>query len=186
MSFFDCPDDLKKLLHTITDLLIDFTQKQIALIGDSLVYPGHGFASSTVFRGLGMSDDCFLMLSENQFVDFESEVLTKTGQPFGGVAFHSCGNWSPKAKAVKKITGLIMADGAFTAQTDPNPNQPELIRDNFTGTNVIINARMVGSEEIVFEKVRQLYKPGMKLIAVTYCKTPDEQKRLYDKIHSLR
>ncbi len=185
MSFFDCPDELKKLLQVITDLLIDFTKKQIELIGNSLVYPGHGFASSTVFTGLGMSDDVMLMLSENQFVDFESEVLTRAGQPFGGVAFHSCGNWSPKAKAVKKITGLIMADGAFTAETDPHPNPPELIRDNFAGTNVIINARMVGSEEIVFEKVEQLYKPGMKLIVVTYCKTPDEQKRLYDRIHSL-
>ena len=185
MSFFDCPDELKKLLHIITDLLVGFTKKQIELIGAPLVYPGHGFASSTAFRGLGMSDDVMLMLSENQFVDFESEVLNRAGRPFGGVAFHSCGNWSPKAKAVKKITGLVMADGAFTAETDPGPNSSELIKDNFIGTNVIINARMVGSEEIVFEKVRQLYKLGIKLIVVTYCKTPDEQKRLYDRIHSL-
>lgn len=185
MSFFDCPDELKKLLHIIADLLIGFTKKQIELIGNSLVYPGHGFASSTVFTGLGMSDDVMLMLSEDQFVDFESEVLTRAGRPFGGVAFHSCGNWSPKAKAIKKITGLIMADGAFTAETDPSPNSSELIKDNFAGTNVIINARMVGSEETVFEKVKQLYKPGMKLIVVTYCKTLDEQKRLYDRIHSL-
>ena len=78
-----------------------------------------------------------------------------------------------------------MADGAFSAETDPNPNLPEPIRDTFTGTNVIINARMVGSEDVVFEKVKQLYKPGMKLIVVTYCKTPEEQKSLYEKIHSL-
>jgi hypothetical protein len=185
MSFFDCPGDLKKLLQVITDLLIGFTEKQIELIGESLVYPGHGFASSTVFTGLGMSDDVMLMLSENQFVEFELEILSRAGQPFGGVAFHSCGNWSPKAEAVKKIIGLIMADGAFTSQTDPNPNMPELISDNFAGTNIIINARMVGSEEVVLEKVSQLYKPGTKLIAVTYCKTPHEQKNLYEKIHAL-
>ena len=185
MSFFDCPDDLKKLLQVITDLLVDFTKKQIELIGTPLVYPGHGFASSTVFKGLGMSDDCFLMLSENQFLDFESQFLSKAGEPFDGVAFHCCGNWSAKAQAVKKIQKLVIADGAFSVQTDPNPNLPEPIRDTFTDTNVIINARMVGSEEIVFEKVKQLYKPGMKLIAVTYCKTPDEQKGLYKKIHSL-
>ena len=73
------------------------------MIGDSLVYPGHGFASSTVFKGLGMSDDVMLMLSEDQFIDFESEVLSRAGESFGGVAFHSCGNWSSKAQAVKKI-----------------------------------------------------------------------------------
>jgi len=185
MSFFDCPDDLKRLLHIITDLLVDFTKKQIELIGDLLVYPGHGFASSTAFKDLVVSDDCFLMLSENQFVDFESEILSRAGQPFGGAAFHSCGNWSSKAEAVKKITGLMMADGVFTAETDLHPNSPELISDNFAGTNVIINARMVGREEIVFEKVRQLYKLGMKLIAVTYCRTPSEQESLYEKIHSL-
>lgn len=185
MSFFDCPDDLEKLLQVITDLLINFTKKQIDLIDGSLVYPGHGFASSTVFKGLGMSDDVILMLSENQFLDFESQFLSKAGQPFGGVAFHSCGNWSPKADAVKNISNLVMVDGAFSAQTDPNPNLTEPIKDTFTGSNVIINARMVGPEEIVFEKAKQLYKHGMELIIVTYCKTPDEQKSLYEKIHSL-
>jgi hypothetical protein len=185
MSFFDCPDELKKLLQVITELLVSFTKKQIELIGKPLVYPGHGFASSDCFTGLGMSDDVMLMLSEDQYVNFELPFLKQAGKHFGGVAFHSCGNWSAKAEAVKKICNLIMVDGAFSAQTDPNPNPPGPIRDAFAGTNIIVNARIVGCGEVAFEKVKQLYKQGMKLIVVTYCKTPSEQKSLYEKVYSL-
>ena len=39
--------------------------------------------------------------------------------------------------------------------------------------------------ELVESKVRELWKPGMKLIVVTYCKTPEEQAYVYDRIHEI-
>jgi len=35
------------------------------------------------------------------------------------------------------------------------------------------------------KRVKRLYKPGVKLIVVTYCKTPAEQQYVYDRVHEL-
>jgi tRNA A58 N-methylase Trm61 len=42
---------------------------------------------------------------------------------------------------------------------------------------------MVGSREEVLEKVKELQKPGMKLIIVTYCENSEEQKKIYEALH---
>lgn len=185
MSFIDNPDGLKKLFGIIVDLLVDFVKKQIELIGDALVMPGHGFASSRPFTGLGMSGDVIMMLSPQQYGEFEAPFMAKAGEPFGGAVFHSCGNWSPKINAVKKIQNLVMVDGAFSAETDPDPNPAEPFADAFTGTKTAVNARIVGDGDVVIDKVKQLWRPGMKLIVVTYCKTAAEQRQVYEKIHEI-
>ena len=141
MSPFDNPDGLKKLLGILSDLLIDFMKKQIKMIGDALVLPGHGFAASREFSGLGMSDDVMMMLSGQQFIEFEAPCLAKVGEPFGGAVFHSCGDWSGKIEAVKRIENLVMVDAAFSKQTDPNPNPPEPFAEGFAGTGIVVNAR---------------------------------------------
>jgi len=185
LSFFDNPDGLKQLFATIVELLVDFVKKQTELIGDALVMPGHGFASSRSFTGLGMSGDVIMMLSPQQYCEFEAPFMTKAGEPFGGAVFHSCGNWSPKISAVKKIKNLVMVDGAFSAETDPDPNPAEPFADAFAATKVAVNARIVGDSVVVLEKVKKLWKPGMKLIVVTHCKTPAEQEEVYEKIHEI-
>jgi hypothetical protein len=76
MSFYDNPEGLRQLLDRIAKLLIRFTLKQMELIGDALVYPGHGFASSRAFSGLGMSDDVMITLSENQYCEFGNTLAT--------------------------------------------------------------------------------------------------------------
>ncbi|MCF0207957.1 MAG: hypothetical protein HUK07_00795, partial [Bacteroidaceae bacterium] len=55
----------------------------------------------------------------------------------------------------------------------------------FANTGVILNARIVGKPNLVLEKVRHLWRPGMKLIVVTYADTPEEQEYLYNEIHKL-
>jgi hypothetical protein len=185
MSFFEDPAGLEKLLDIITGLLIDFTRKQLELIGEAAVWPGHGFASSRRFSGLGASDDVSMMLSGEQYLRFEAPCLSRLAEAFGGVAFHSCGNWSGQAEAVAQTPGLVMVDGAFSAETDPDPNPAGPFAAVFAGTGTAVNARMVGSAETVVEKAKALCRPGMKVVATTYCKTPAEQERVYDEIHAL-
>jgi len=110
MSFIDNPEGLKKLLALISDLLIDFTKKQVHLIGDALVWPGHGFAGSKAFSGLGMSDDTIVMLSNDYYKEFAAPNMSKIGNHFGGAVFHSCGNWSDRVRFVKQIIGLKMVE----------------------------------------------------------------------------
>jgi len=43
----------------------------------------------------------------------------------------------------------------------------------------------VGDIQTITETVKKLWKPGMKLIVVTYCKSPAEQKEVYEQIHEI-
>ena len=185
MDFYLDPDSMKKAMDRTADLLIDFTRAQQRLIGDALAKPGHGFASSRTFDGLGMSDDTITMLSPDLYVDMAVPAMAKAGDAFGGTVFHSCGNWSDKKADIVAIKNIRMADGAFSKATDPGANPTEGFADTFAGTGVVLNARIVGNPELVEAKVKELWKPGMKLIVVTYCETPEEQAEVYDRIHDI-
>ena len=178
------PESIEVAMERTSDLLIDFTEAQRKLIGDALVKPGHGFASSRMFDGLGMSDDTVTMLSPDLYFPLCVPAMTKAGNRFGGTVFHSCGNWSDKKEEIAQIEGLQMADGAFSLATDPGANPTEGFADAFAG-RAVLNARIVGDVELVEEKVRQLWKRGMKLIVVTYAETPEEQAELYRRIHEI-
>ncbi len=183
MELFDNPEGMQKLLSIITDLTIAFSQKQKEIIGDALVWPGHGFPSSRVFSGLGMSADVAIMISDEQYLRYEAPNAGRAGEPFGGSVFHSCGNWSAKTGTVKRISNLLMVDAAFTRQTDPDPNPVQPFVDAFSNSGITVNARMVGNPDVVLEKARALKTEGMNLIVTTYCQTPEEQKKVY---HSLK
>lgn len=185
MGLYDCPDMVVKLLHRITELMIEFTQEQIEHLGEMPVWPGHGFASSRVFDGLGMSDDNSIMLSPDQFQQFAVPAMVKAAAHVAGPVFHSCGNWSHIAPVVRQIPRLRMVDAAFGSQTDPSPNDAEVFSTVFSGSGVTVNARIVGDSPEVIEQVRKLWKPGMKLVVVTYCRTPEDQQRAYEMIHEI-
>lgn len=185
MDFYLNPDDVMQLLDKIASLVSNFTLRQQKMIGSALASPGHGFSSSRAFEGFGMSDDNAIMISNEFYHDYVLPSFVKTAQLFGGAAFHSCGNWSGKTELVSKIENLKMADAAFSKMTDPDPNPTENFPLHFAGTGIVINARIVGGLDIVEQKVRELWKPGMKLIVVTYCETPDEQEKTYDAIHKI-
>lgn len=179
------PENVKRFFNILADLTIDFVNEQKKLIGERLVNPGHGFASARNFTGYGQSDDNIVMLSNEQYIDCALPSFEKIGKHFGGPVFHSCGNWSDKISAVKSILGLKMIDGAFSAETDPDPNPAEIFAESFTNSGIIVNARIVGDPATIEKTVRQLWKPGMKLIVVTYCPTPEEQAQAYDIIHEI-
>jgi len=185
LEMYDNPARVSQLFAIITDLIIDFTKKQEELLKDVLVKPGHGFASSRKFSGLGMSDDAMVMVSDLLYEKFQFPSMEKLGLQFDGVAFHSCRNWSNRIKLVKKIDNLLMVDGAFSAETDPHPNEPEPFGNELAGSNIVLNARIVGDAETIISAVNNIWKPGMKLIVVTYCQTPQEQEYVYEKIHEM-
>ncbi|MDR3328976.1 MAG: uroporphyrinogen decarboxylase family protein [Prevotellaceae bacterium] len=184
-DFYLAPEQVSALLDRVAGLVADFTRAQQALIGGALAAPGHGFASSRAFAGFGMSDDNAIMISPEHYHALAAPSLTKLGSAFGGGAFHSCGDWSGKCRDVACLPGLRMADGAFTAATDPSPNNPAPFAAAFAHTGVVLNARMVGTAQQVAQQVRALWAPGMKLIVVTYCETPEEQAAAYDAVHEI-
>jgi len=188
-SFFiemlDDPQTVKTLLNRLAELVVEFTHEQIKRIGNALARPGHGYSSCRCCEGLGMSDENALMISGRQYLEFAAPAVEHAGKPFGGSTFHSCGDWSDKVETVKKIAGLRMVDGAFSAATDPTPNPQAPFAEAFANTGIVVNARIVGGPETIAESVRRLWKLGMKLIVVTYCQNPLEQAEAYDRIYEI-
>ncbi len=185
ISMITEPEKVRKFLDILADLQIDFFREQEKLIGEALVRPGHGFASSNVFEGYGMSDDNVVMIDEQSYMDIITPSFEKVGNAFGGAVFHSCGNYSDKTGMFQKIEGLKMVDAAFTVETDPAPNPAQPFVEALDQTGIVLNARMVGNPEVVKETTQSLWKPGMKLLAVTYSQSPEEQKKAYKNIHEV-
>lgn len=185
MEVVEEPENVQKAAELVTNLLIDFMNEQQALIGDALARPGHGFASSRAFTGAGLSDDICLMLSADDYSDLFQPSFEKIGAAFGGSVFHSCGNWKKKIEMVKQFKGILTVDGAFSAETDPSPNNPEEFADEFAGTGIVVNARAVGNPDNAYAALSKLWRPNQKLIAVTYCQTPEEQAELYARLHRM-
>ena len=179
------PEKVTELLDRLADLSIRFNQVQAGLMGEALVWPGHGFASSSQWSGLGMSDDNAVMISPEQYLELAAPSVEKICAPYGGPAFHSCGNWSGWVDSVLRIKGLQMADGAFSPQTDPGATPDLEAFHRFAGTGIVLNARIVGDTETIREQVSRLWVPGMKLVVVTYCETPAEQETAYHLIHEI-
>ena len=130
-------------------------------------------------------DDTSIMLSEEDYTDLFKELDEKLGDEFGGMVYHSCGIWEKKIHMVQTYRNIRCADGAFTIETDPSPNKPEVFGDAFNGTGIILNARAVGNAQNSFEAFRKLWRPNQRLICVTYCKTPQEQEILYNRLHEM-
>lgn len=185
MECIDAPDRVGELLRRIAELQVDFVSEQQARIGDALVWPGHGFSSSREFCGLGQSDDNLLTMSGAMYGELAAPSFSACGQSFGGVAFHSCGNWSSRLPVIRHLPGLCVVDAAFGPATDPHPNPPEPFGEALAGTGIVLNARVVGPPQTVLEYVGRLWRPGMKLIVVTYCETPAQQAEVYERIRDV-
>jgi len=179
------PEKVSQLLHLLAGLSIRFNQEQVKLIGKALVYPGHGFASSTQWSGLGVSDDNAIMISPEQYLELAAPSVEKIGAPLGGPVFHACGDWSGWIDVVLKMKGLKMADGAFSPQTDPGATNNLEAFQQFANTGIVLNARVVGDLDTIREQVTRLWTPGMKLVVVTYCPTAEEQDKAYQLIHDI-
>lgn len=185
LEIYDEPEAVKEAAELCGELLIDFMKEQKKIIGDALASPGHGFASSRAFSGVGLSDDNSIMIGTDAYDELFKGADERIGDEFGGFAYHSCGNWESKIPMVKSFRNICCADGAFSIETDPMPNNPEVFADEFTGSGIVLNARAVGNAQNSFEVFNKLWRPKQKLICVTYCKTPEEQEVLYDKLHEM-
>jgi hypothetical protein len=185
MEVYENPDDLKKAADLVASLLIDFMHEQQKIIGDALACPGHGFASSRMFYGAGLSNDTSIMIGAEDYEDIFKDVDEKIGDAFGGFVYHSCGTWTKKIDMVKGYRNIVCVDGAFTIETDPNANDPDSFRDAFAGTGIILNARAVGDVKHAFTAFKKLWSPDCRMICVTYCKTPEEQEELYNILHQM-
>ncbi len=185
MEVYDNIDHVKQAAKLVNSLLVEFLEIQRDLIGDCLVKPGHGFASSRKFEGVGESADNVIMFSSEHYTEIFQPCHEILGKAFGGTAFHSCGSWQHKLDMVKGFKRIICVDAAFSPQTDPDPSDPAVFIKTLQGSHVILNARCVGGYDDIIPYFEKLVGHGVKVIATTYCSTPEVQKRVYNRLHKL-
>ena len=126
-----------------------------------------------------------IMIGPDQYVELAVPSVEKICAPLGGPVFHSCGDWSNWVGAVLQTKGLLMADGAFSPQTDPGATNNLEVFHKFAHTGIVLNARIVGDIDTIKEQLNRLWVPGMKMVVVTYCETPEEQEEAYHIIHEI-
>ncbi len=163
MAMYENPEATHRFLDKITKTMVAFTKKQIELIGDSLTKPGHIMASSRGAKGLSVSDDNIVMLSPEHYSEFAVPYNEILAHEFGGIAIHSCGDYSKQLPALIKTKGLLQVDGAFMKKNiDPCPNTNyQLFKETFSKSDVVLHTRMNENWSKIFPK---LYHPDMKLV----------------------
>lgn len=165
-SCYTHPEIVAVFMQQITNLLIEFSKIQMAEIGpECLAAPGHIFPSLTSLSGIAVSDDNLAVSSPdvNQLVSLPCNK--QIADTFGGIAIHSCGGWSHTMGMLHENVGkVLMVDCAVDHFCDPNPNQPEEVRDVLKGTGIIAKARM-GKDMIKnADIIRRLVHPDLSLI----------------------
>ncbi len=83
MDLIDEPETVQKAAELIGGLLSEFLQIQRELIGEALVKPGHGFASSRCFAGVGESTDNVIMFSAEQYNEVFVTIHERLGRETG-------------------------------------------------------------------------------------------------------
>lgn len=164
-SCYEEPETVRSFMGGITDLVIAFSQEQAKRIGPGLVAaPGHIMHGWAGGRGISLSDDNLAVSSPTINERLALPENERIGQAFGGVAIHSCGPWASTMRRLKACPSAYMIDCALSKACDPNPNQPEPVRDALAGSGIICKVRVGGPPEEYLPVLRRVAHPDLRLM----------------------
>ena len=176
------PERVRRFMNAITDLIIAFSEMQKEAIGPNLLLPGHQMLCHPEWSGISLSDDNMSMLSPKVY---EAAVLpynSRISEHFGGIALHSCGKVGHNIPTLLRTPGVSQAEHAVCAivkDSDPNPNEPESLRDGYRGSDVILKVRLHKSE---VELLDRLLAPDLKCaLVVTGVESQEESEEVYQR-----
>ncbi|QUH31634.1 uroporphyrinogen decarboxylase family protein [Vallitalea guaymasensis] len=159
------PEIMYQFMNDINQCVIEFTQVQSELIGNALLKPGHIMLCQDNFSGYSISDDNLAVGSPSVNRQFNLPLNEHIGQALGGVAIHSCGNWTHTMPFIKELVpSCVSIDCAIDESWDPNPNTPSEVRDAMAGSGIAIHARLSGKTDVMLEQAKDLLHPDLKLI----------------------
>ena len=173
-STYTAPEVVHNLMQKITDVMVAFSRRQADCLGDAWVRPGHIMVSARGGTGLSISDDNIVMVSPDHYRAFAVPYNGQLSQAFGGLAVHSCGNYIRQLPELLKIPGLVMVDGPFSKELDPDPiHDVETYRDLVLESGVILHARMGTDWSAVLPR---LYHPDLRLALTVPVPEPGEPR----------
>ncbi|MDD3840555.1 MAG: uroporphyrinogen decarboxylase family protein [Clostridia bacterium] len=163
LAMYTNPKEVHYILNMITDLFIEFYDKQLQVI-ENPAFPGHSFPLGEPGRGISISDDNSVMLSPKMYEEYCLPYYKRIAEHFNGLYIHSCGNFThnipsmlkiPKLRAINyhssyadvdPLKGRRLAKGkcaVWTGFTEPEigfngnrPPLPELFEDFYVPNNI--------------------------------------------------
>jgi len=166
--FLNCliePEATLDFMRTINEVIIEFSRVQADRIGKALLHPGHIMLSGPGFRGMSISDDNLAVGSPDVNTRFNLPLDEEIGRAMGGVAIHSCGRWDHTMDKLKaNVPSCVAIDLALDKVSDPNPNEPEAVRDALAGAGIPVIVRMTGETEEMVKVVKRVMHPQLKMI----------------------
>ncbi len=176
--------DMERLgpfMDLLTSVMIEFSEMQLEAMGPRASRPGHIMLSSPSLPGIAVSDDNMAVISKRSYANSALPYNSRLGEHFGGIALHTCGDFSQNFDVVKQVKNLVVMDCAL-AGVDPQPNNPKKLAEAFAGTGIILKAKLGAGEEY-WQGLEDLIRPDLKLI-LQFSSDGDVQKsnELYEKL----
>ena len=122
MACYTNKKEVHYLMDLITDAFIEFYSAQHEIIENS-AYPVHAFPLVGSDDGIAVSDDQVVLMTPDLYREFGVPSLEKISEAFGGLYYHSCGDWGPFMDDVLSIKGLRAINGHMS----PKELKPEYV-----------------------------------------------------------
>jgi hypothetical protein len=165
-EFFACSlSDMPRLapfMDLLTQVMIEFSEMQLAAMGPTAAYPGHIMLSSSRLPGISVSDDNMAVISRRAYENAALPYNNRLGAHFGGIALHTCGDFSQNFAPLKRVENLMLVDCALGG-VDPTPNNPRKLAEAFAGSGIPLKVR-IGAGPEYWQGLPELLRPDLKLI----------------------
>jgi hypothetical protein len=148
-SFYDNKKELHYLLDMITETFIDFYSKQLEIIPNP-AFPIHLFPTVDSHDGIAVSEDQVVNMSPGLYEEFGVPYLNRISEAFGGLYFHSCGNFMPFIDQICSISGLRAINGHMSPK-EITPRNLERIHQKGIGCFIGISDRSVGWDSVMWD-----------------------------------
>ena len=137
LAFYEAKDVLNRLLKEITQMIVAFSKKQISLIGkENTCCPGMHMLSQKGGTVLDVADDILALISTDNAQEYDKPFIENIAEAMGGIAVHSCGKIDQHFEFLAQYAGLKQ----LNCKINPSePNSPEILRDCFKNTNIVIH-----------------------------------------------
>jgi uroporphyrinogen decarboxylase-like protein len=180
------PEMTMAFMRQINDVVIEFSRVQEELIGDALVRPGHIMLCNAGFGGMSISDDNLAVVSPAVNAEFNLPLNEEIGKAMGGVAIHSCGQFTHSMGLLRELCpSCIAIDCALDHHCDPNPNEPEAVRDAFAGSDIAVHVRMAPIDGHMQDIVRRLLHPELRLVVHVGANGREQGEKRYAELESI-
>ena len=145
------------LLGMVTDAFIEFYSRQYDMLKNP-AYPVHSFHLVDSNDGISVSDDEAILLSPELYEEFGVPCLNKISEAFGGLYYHSCGDFGFILDGILSIKGLRAVNGHLSP-AELKPDSIEKITGQGTGLFIGHSDLEIGWDGSVWGKsdVKKLY-----------------------------